>query len=102
VTGRTGLALILTATVAACTHRVPPIPHTVRAERMALLEKIAADCRLPATTLKLVGAEDLRLQPPPDAGYEHVDCVLKALKKTDFPQKMGFVGNETYEPGKEK
>lgn len=96
------LASLFAAAVAACARSVPSIPNAVRAERMAQLEKIAADCRLPATTLKLVGTEDLRVQPPPDAEYEQVDCVLKALKKTDFPQKMGFVGNESYDPGKEK
>jgi hypothetical protein len=96
---RMPIASILAMTLASCGYSVPPAPQALRTERMAQLEKIAAACRLPATTLKLVGTEDLHFRPPPDAKYERVDCVLKALNKTDIPTRMGFVGNEVYETG---
>lgn len=96
---RPSIASILAVTLASCGHGEPPAPQALRAQRLAQLEKIAAACRLPATTLELVGTEDLHFRPPPDAKYERVDCVVKALSKTDIPLRMGFVGNEVYETG---
>lgn len=36
------------------------------------------------------------MQPPADAKYESVDCMLSEVKKSGFPFKLGFVGNEYY------
>jgi hypothetical protein len=98
--GRT-LALVLVATVAACGRTDVESGPNLRVERIARLEKIAATCGLPGT-LKLVGTEDVRFRPSPSAKYERVDCVLNALKKTDIPIKMGFVGNEAYDIGNQQ
>jgi len=99
---RTAISSILIIVLAACAQSAPLAPQDVRAERIARLEKIAATCGLPAETLKLVGTEDLHVQPPADASYESFDCLLKALKKADMPVKMGFVGNEAYDPGNQQ
>jgi hypothetical protein len=88
--------------LAGCAQAAPPARHDVRFERIARLERIATGCGLPARTLTLKGKDQLHFQPPSDARYEDVDCVLTALKKTDMPVKMGFVGNETYETGNQQ
>ncbi|MBA4755615.1 MAG: hypothetical protein EPO45_05720 [Sphingobium sp.] len=59
-------------------------------------DKISDKCGLPRSTLNLRGKDELQLQPPLDAKYEAVDCILKELKKANYPLKMGFVGNELY------
>jgi hypothetical protein len=92
------LAPILAMAVAACNQAGPASRPNLRTERVAQLQKIASTCGLPGT-LELVGTEDVRFRPSPSSKYERVDCVLKALKKTDIPMKMGFVGNEAYETG---
>lgn len=96
---RAPTASILAMTLASCGHGAPPAPHALQAEREALLEKIAAACGLDAKALRLVGAEDLHFKPSPDEKYERIDCVLKALSKTDIPLRMGFVGNKVHETG---
>lgn len=95
------LALAPAATVAGCGHTDPASPPDARVERIAQLERIAAKCGLPGT-LKLVGNDDVRFKPSTNARYERVDCVLTALKKTDMPMKMGFVGNEAYDIGNQQ
>lgn len=95
------LALVLVSTVAACGQTGAEAGPNLRAERIAQLEKIAATCGLPGT-LKLAGTGDVRFRPSPNAEYERVDCVLNALKKTDIPMKMGFVGNEAYDIGNQQ
>jgi hypothetical protein len=85
----------------ACAGPDPEPRPSLRSERIAQLERIATDCGLPGT-LKPVGTEDVRFRPSPSAKYERVDCVLNALKKTDMPMKMGFVGNETNQTGNQQ
>jgi hypothetical protein len=102
VIGRTGLASLLAMTLASCSHGAPPDPNALRAERAAQLEEIAAACGLDAKALRLVGTENLHFKPSPDENYERIDCVLKALSKTDIPLRMGFVGNETYRTGNQQ
>jgi hypothetical protein len=94
--------LLLGQAVTACAPAEPATSRNLRAGRLAQLETIAAACGLPAETLKLAGSDDLHFKPPPDSEYEQVDCVLKALRKTGIPMKMGFVGNEAYDPGNQQ
>ena len=89
-------ALVLAAS--ACGAGSPATPQDLRSERLARLQKIALGCGLPAASLKLVGTDDVHFKPPADAQYQRVDCVLKAMKKTGIPTKMGFVGKETPAP----
>jgi hypothetical protein len=70
-------------------------------QRQAKLDQIADLCRLSRSTFKLVGPEELQLEPSPDAKYESLDCALAEIRKTNIPFKMGFVGNEYY-PGNEQ
>jgi hypothetical protein len=62
------------------------------------LNAITSKCGLPSSALKLVGTKELHVQPPPDADYEKVECLLTELKKANLPVNIGFVGNEAYQP----
>lgn len=98
MTPRRAVFPVLVLAASACGRGAPATGQDLHAQRLERLQKIALGCGLPATSLKLVGTDDVHFQPPPDARYERVDCVLAALKKTDMPTKMGFVGNETPAP----
>jgi len=64
----------------------------------AVLDKITDQCGLPRGTLKLEKS-DIIFEPQSDAPYSAVDCTLKGIKKLpEVAQKLGFVGNERYEP----
>jgi len=75
--------------LASCTQGV-----SVEARR-AELGRIADTCGLPRSSLTLDG-DRARFEPPLQARYEVVDCVLTKLRQSglarDLP--MGFVGNE--------
>jgi len=84
--------LLIGLVVSGCTQgAVPP-------NRAEAVEAIAGRCNLPAGTLKLIGPDELRFQPPSDAKYESIVCALTELKKLKIPMKMGFVGNEAIAP----
>jgi hypothetical protein len=87
-----------TAFCCACAGN-PPGPEQLRAQRLAKLDDITRICRLPPSIFKLVGFEELHIQPSPDEDYERLDCALSELKKSGIPLKIGFVGNEAYETG---
>ena len=93
---RRSLLLSLLTVCAGCAAPPAPAP-SLREQRLASLHRIAVQCGLPDSALKLEGEDQLHVQPPPDASYDSVDCVLTALRKADLPLKMGFVGNEVYE-----
>jgi hypothetical protein len=65
-------------------------------QRVAVLDRIADKCGLARSTFKLVGENELHIQPSPDAEYKSLDCALGELRKAKLPVKMGFVGNEYY------
>lgn len=84
------------ALVAAC-GREPTVagPPETRAERLAVLDRIAAECRVPRAMMELIGEDALLLRPAPDEDYERVDCVLRRLDGLNLPSgRLGFVGNE--------
>lgn len=64
-------------------------------KREAAFAAIAERCGLPRTALQLDG-DAVAVQPPPDARYEAVDCMLRELAAGGFTKNMaiGFVGNE--------
>jgi hypothetical protein len=72
-------------------------PTEVRAGRLNQLHAITSKCGLPGSALKLEGTEELHVQPPPDASYGKVECLLTELKKANLPVNIGFVGNEAYQ-----
>ncbi len=77
----------------ACSVQAPKVELTDQEE----VDRILTLCRLPAGALQLQGRDELRLQPPPTAPYEDVDCLLRELKKSRLgSREMGFVGNEAY------
>jgi hypothetical protein len=84
---RLALMSVLISLCGACTD-------PVRAERIGKLNEIADLCGLPRSVFELRGTDELLFQPSPETRYQAVDCALTELKKTGFPMKMGFVGNE--------
>jgi hypothetical protein len=91
--------LALLAACAGCAEKPAARP---RAERLAALRSIAAECRLPDSALMLDSENQLHVKPPPGASYARIDCLLKSLEKTGMPLKMAFVGNEAYETGNQQ
>jgi hypothetical protein len=89
--------LMLVFTLSACSGQVSPTTNSnTHAGRVAILDQIAKKCNLPSTTFELVGLDEMHFRPSADARYEDVDCALRELKKSPFPMKMGFIGNEAY------
>ncbi|MEA3038405.1 MAG: hypothetical protein QOE79_918 [Sphingomonadales bacterium] len=91
--------LIVAAAMLAGCAKAPTPPRDVRAARLAELEAMGRKCGYPSSQWTLVGTEDLHLKPDPNERYQIVDCMLREIKRSDIPFKMGFVGNEAYEPG---
>src|SRR5207253_5717653 len=71
-------------------------PLTIHEQRQTVLNGIADKCGLDRSTFKLIGDDELHVQPRPNAHYESVDCALSELRNAKLPVKMGFVGNEYY------
>lgn len=69
---------------------------SIHDQRQATLNQIADKCGLPRSSLRLVGDDELHMQPPADARYESVDCMLSEVRSSGLPLKLGFVGNEYY------
>jgi len=89
-------AVLLTAVcLVACNKPADPI--SLHDQRQAAVDKIADACGLPRTALRLVGDDELHMQPPLDSKYESFDCALAKLKKLPA-LKLGFVGNGYYPP----
>ena len=88
--------LIAGALLASGCSREPAVPRPpeTRAERLAVVERIAAACQVPRATLELVGEDELRLKPAPDLAYEKMECVIGKLDGLNLPPgNVGFVGN---------
>jgi hypothetical protein len=91
--------LVAAAALVAGCAKAPAPPRDVRGPRLVELEAMGRKCGYPRSGWELVGTEDLHLRPDPNERYQVVDCMLGEIKKSDIPFKMGFVGNEAYEPG---
>ena len=50
-------------------------------------------CKAPRQWL-LLGGEAIRFRPSPNAKYKRIDSVLKRLRVSMAPKKLGFIGNE--------
>ncbi len=87
------LAILL---LSACGKSVSPA-EAARARHLAELKKIADECGVPASTFRLVGEDGVTFQVPPESQYRNVECALAKLKNSDL--RLGFVGNEAFEPG---
>jgi hypothetical protein len=87
------------AVLGACSSQRPAPAHDLRAEGLAALEASGRKCGYPRSGWELVGTEELHLKPDPNSRIEVVDCMLREINKSGLPFKMGFVGNEAYEPG---
>lgn len=59
----------------------------------ALPKRIAKHCKTPPEWISITRQNEVYLQPPPDADYSKVDCILMELRKRGGI-KLGFVGNE--------
>jgi hypothetical protein len=80
--------------IAACS-RQPPVtaPPETRAERLAMVDRIASECQAPRAMMELVGEDRLRLRPGRDEAYEHVECVLRRIDGLNLPPgHVTFVG----------
>lgn len=63
------------------------------------LDAISDSCHLDRSAMQLEEKNTLRFQPPADTKFEALDCALRKLKEAKFSNmKMGFVGNERYDP----
>jgi hypothetical protein len=51
-------------------------------------------CKAPRQWLVHLGGEAIRFRPSPNAKYKRIDCVLKRLRASMAPKKLGFIGNE--------
>jgi len=58
-----------------------------------LPQRIAKHCGTPPDWVSVTGKDEVRLQPPPDADYVKVDCILMQLRPKKGI-KLGFIGNE--------
>ncbi|MCC2975864.1 hypothetical protein LK533_04130 [Sphingomonas sp. PL-96] len=58
------------------------------------LDGMTDACRAPRGWLRHKGGDEIRFLPDPDAEYDKVDCVLKQLRESRIPMKLGFIGNE--------
>lgn len=63
-----------------------------------LLNEMAINCGLPEGTAEILAEGFVRLRVLPDAKFEAVDCLIERLRKSKFRTKLGFVGNEYYQP----
>ena len=92
------LALLAIALSAGCATAVSPGAH----ERGVQLNAIADKCGIPRSAFKLRADDELQFNPPAITTYKAVDCALVELKRTSFPLKLGFVGNEAPAEPEEK
>lgn len=70
------------------------VPTAVNAKNLRDLPKrIAKHCGTPPEWVSVARRDEVHLQPPPDADYSKVDCILKELQPKNG-LKLGFVGNE--------
>jgi hypothetical protein len=90
-----GTAAALMLVPAACAGDARP-PELVRAERLRDVAAITARCGVPNDTLKLVGRDELHIQPRQDAEFERIGCLLEEVQKLPYRLHLGFVGNEAY------
>lgn len=69
------------------------VPTALNAKNLHDLPKrIAKRCGTPPEWVSVAGKDGVRLQPPPDADYSKVDCILKELQPKNG-LKLGFIGN---------
>ena len=79
----------------ACQSAEAPAPNTLQ-NTQTVLDQIADRCGMPREVWKLLGENQVTLQPRADAPYEGVDCLLSELQKSKLPVRLGFVGNEAF------
>ncbi|MGK6356991.1 hypothetical protein ACMGDH_17390 [Sphingomonas sp. DT-207] len=84
------MILLLALALQASEPEHKPIIEVTQAQ----LDAMSDTCRTPQKWLKHLGGEQVQFQPSPKAKYEQVDCVLKQLRESAVPMKLGFVGNE--------
>jgi len=58
------------------------------------LDAMSDACGAPRKWLTHQGGDEIRFSPSRRAKFEKVDCVLKRLRESMMPMKLGFVGNE--------
>jgi hypothetical protein len=98
---RTDISSILiigAAMLGACSIGTSSAPK----DKRAALDQIAAKCNLQSSIFTLGEGDNIIFRPPADANYDDVDCALTEVKKSPFPFKLGFVGNEALAPEKQK
>jgi len=68
-------------------------------EKQQALNIVADQCKLVRSAFEVGDKGELHLKPPPSSSYTSVHCALARLRaiKGSF-DRVGFVGNETYDP----
>ncbi|UZK66819.1 hypothetical protein [Sphingomonas sp. M1-B02] len=84
------MKLLLAFTLLASGQETKPQPEISQAR----LDEMSVACRTPRKWLKHLAGEQVQFRPSPKARYEQVDCLLKQLRESAVPMKLGFVGNE--------
>ena len=88
-------AMAVALIIASGCNAAPPAgqasPDEAEARRLERL------CQLPEGTVRLIGDDQMTLQPPRDAQYQNVDCLLRELRNSKLRSRdLGFVGNEAF------
>lgn len=89
---RMGMVRIMFVAIAAIGAMVAPVSLDAKSLR-DLPKRVAKRCSTPIEWISVSGKDEVHLQPPPDADYAKVDCILKELQAKNA-LKAGFVGNE--------
>jgi len=64
------------------------------------LDKLSDACKAPRAWLRSIGHDEVTFMPPMNARHRTANCVLNQIKRSKLPMKLGFIGNEQYEPVK--
>ncbi|UUL83326.1 hypothetical protein [Sphingomonas qomolangmaensis] len=76
--------------------------HANQTERRATVLAITQRCELPPAAIELLSGGEVVIQPPQDARYEAVACMMEQIGTQIGFSKVGFLGNEQVAEEKKK
>ena len=77
--------LVLLACVACSNEPSVSAPPENRAQRLAVLDRIASQCQVARSAFVLVGEEELRVNLGGEENFEKVECVLRHVDGLNLP-----------------
>jgi hypothetical protein len=84
------MSVLLAIAFQAATQRAPSQVEMSQAQ----LNVMTDACKAPRKWLRHMGGDEVRFEPSPTGKYKTVNCVLKRLRASMAPMKLGFIGNE--------